>query len=151
MNKKIVISILVLIVIAALGFLWYSQQPKVKAYEFAGRVEKVEGNVIYTRGVFQNVQNPKGQELSEAGMQIVVDDKTTLKKIIQYLPNAEELKKTGGLYRPEELRKEESVGSMDDLTNGLTDGVFAKSDRNIFGKTKFVATEITYYVRVSSE
>ena len=36
---------------------------------------------------------------------------------------------------------------MDDLRADLTDGVFAKSGKNIYGKSKFTATEITYYVR----
>ncbi|OGE81595.1 MAG: hypothetical protein A3H72_03000 [Candidatus Doudnabacteria bacterium RIFCSPLOWO2_02_FULL_48_8] len=147
MNKKTVFATIVILLIVVATWFWWQGQAAVKAYEFAGRIEKVEGPVIFTKGVYENAQNPKGLTLAEEDKQIVVGEDTKLIKITQFMPTAAELEQSGGQYRPQDLRSEQSAGSLDDLAQGLTDGVFAKSDRNIYGQSKFVATEITYYVR----
>lgn len=147
-NKKLFFAILATVVIIAAAAVWgYLGKGQVKAYEFAGRIEKIEGNVIFTKGVYQNEENPKGIELAEAEKQIVVSQDTELVKITQIMPTVAELEASGGFYEPEKLKSEQSAGSMDDLNAGLTDGVFAKSSKNIYNKSKFTATEITYYVR----
>ena len=147
-RSKILTSVIILLAIA-LGIYWIqSYQHRPQAMEFAGRTDHVDGNNIYTRGVYVNPKNVETDKPIEADMVISVDQNTKYIKVTQFLPTAAELEASGGMYEPAKLKSEEGEGSLQDIADEVTDGIFAKSDRNIYGKAGFTASEIKYYVRV---
>ena len=155
-NRKITLSIVAVIALAVAGFFAskFLFGEHGESREFIGQVKKVEGNVIWTNGVFVNQDNP---ELAKNGfrkdnVKIVVSSETTITKILMYMPTSEELKKTDGRWNPADLKQEETSGTVADLTDnkeGLTIRVL--SDKNIFNKSKFTAKRIEYIEQVYSD
>lgn len=155
--KKIQLIFLVVLLLVILGgiFIWQQKSGKIntppeeelKAYEFAGRIQSIEGSVIHTIGLFQI---PGREDLSgptyEKNMDIIVGSQTKLIKTVLQMPTDEELKKSNGYFDSNKLPKREVQGSLEELKEGIVDGVFAKSDSDIYKITSFTATEIKYFV-----
>lgn len=151
-SRKTVFSILVIIGLAIAGFFvskfLFGERDQSK--EFIGQVKKVENNAIWARGVFVNSDKPElAKEVSTKDVEIKVSSETTIVKILMYMPTIEELKKTGGKWNPADLKREEALGMLAELTDkkeGLTIRVI--SDKNIFNKTKFTAKKIEFVEQV---
>jgi hypothetical protein len=149
MKNIIIGAVVVMAVIVGLVY-WTSRPVQIKAYEFAGKIDKVQGNTIFTKGLFTVPDHPELTDPQyEQSMQITADNNTKIIKIVQILPTAAELKKSGGMYEPAKLKSEQQAGSIADIATGITDGVFAKSTSNIYKKDKFTASEIKYYTQES--
>lgn len=154
-SRKTAFSTLAIILLAVAGFFAskFLFGERGEAKEFIGQVEKVENNVIWTRGVFVNPDKPElAKKISSKNVEIKVSSETVIVKILMYMPTSEELKKTGGRWNPADLRREEVLGMLTDLTDrkqGLT--IKATSDKNIFNKSKFTAKRIEFVEQVYSD
>lgn len=151
-NRKIVFLVLVIIFLTVAGFFAskFLFEKRGEAKEFIGQVQKVKDNMIWARGVFINPDKPElAKEVSTKEVEIKVLSETVIVKILMHMPTFEELKKTGGKWNPADLKQEETLGILADLTdgkNGLTIRVI--SDKNIFNKTKFIAKRIEFIEQV---
>jgi len=147
--KSIIVTAAALLVLAAaFWFSWLAKQPK--SYELAGRIERIEGNSIFLNGVYQVPDRPDLTVPENAKeVEVVVTAATRFVKTVLYLPSAAELEKTGGMYRPDDLRREEVAGAFDDIKNGGVDGIFAAAGKNVYGKSKFEASEVRYISAVA--
>lgn len=151
-NRKTVFLVLVIISLTVAGFFaskfLFGERGESK--EFIGQIKKVENNMILARGVFVNPDKPElAEEVSTKDVKIKISSETTIVKILMYMPTLEELKKAGGKWNPADLKQEETIGTLTDLTHekeGLT--IRALSDKNIFNKTKFTAKKIEFVEQV---
>src|SRR3990167_3950170 len=138
MKKKL---LLILVAAAVLygGFWiysWYKAQPV--AHEFIGRIQKMENGTLFVSGIYQ-VQD----RLDLSGpdtltdVRITVSSKTEFIKELIYLPSLKELEKTGGMYKPSELKREKTVGVAGDLPElqSSNTGIRFVSKRNIDRKS----------------
>lgn len=154
LNKKLSIFFALLILIFAIGgglvwrFALWEYLPQwrgLEATSFIASTEKIEGNSIYTEGVFDIPNHPEFyQPDKRVKMRVDVTSGTEYVKILLYMPTLEELKKTGGRWNPNELKKEEVQGSFDDIK---PDGMPLKitTEKSIFKRTtSFKAKKIEY-------
>lgn len=150
--KRILSTFCLVIILAVAGFFAskFLFQARANAKEFVGSVQKVEGNLLFAKGLFITLDRP---ELTKGGftkdVEIEVSPETEIIKIIMYMPTREQLKETGGKWNPAELKKEEKPGALSDLTHkreGITIKVTA--GENIFNKSKFKAKKIEYVLEV---
>lgn len=147
MMKK-VIFILILILVGAGVFLW--QWGRIASYQFVGQIEKVEGNMIYVKGLAVVPDKPESYNQDKIkSVVVLLDDKTILEKEVWYMLSAEELKKSEGRWDPNQLRKEMQQGSMGDLDAGAS--VTVESRENIYNKTEFRAKKVKYLKQVYPE
>lgn len=149
-NKKFKFILFILVLVLLLGIGWYFYDSRQeKSYEFAGNVQKIEENILFVKGqtMRNNVFSPG---LKEVEVEITPD--TSITRVTFRIPTSEELVTTGGVFKPSELPKEQTVGSLETLTSDIEETVVSiqiVSKRNIFGKTQFKASEIIYTVPLS--
>jgi predicted small secreted protein len=157
-SKKsfIVYIVLGLAVIIFLGF--YFLQNRVSSYEFSGRVTKVENNLVYATGVF--IYNNPEIDKEERDVVIEVREETILKRDLLNLPSNEELERTGGIFNPQDLERENSTVTFQEFIedfntpgNVFIGGVTikAKSEKNIHNKNRFSVSELEYIVAIQSK
>ncbi len=79
-------------------------------------------------------------------MEVRVTSQTKIIKTVRQRPSPEELKKTNGMYRPEDIPSEDLPGSLDELKAGVVSGLVVDSANNIYGKNSFDASEVRYYI-----
>lgn len=153
-GAKFVVAIIAVVVLVVAGYFGatYYYNNRYDSRQFIGPVQKVEGDTIYAKGNFVVAGH---NELSGPNklkdVKIVVGPSTKITKIQLYLPTAEELKKTGGVYYPDKLKNDTKVVSLDVLKSDLANSGFsidAKSVENIYSKSKFTASEISYRIGV---
>ena len=148
MKKKKLLLILVAAAVLYGSFWiysWYKAQPV--AYEFIGRIQKMENGTLFVNGTYQVPGRPdlSGPD-TLTDVKITVSSKTEFIKELIYLPSLKELEKTGGMYKPSELRREKTAGAAGDLPElqSSNTGVKFISKRNIYKKNAFKADSLEY-------
>lgn len=144
MNKKTAFILIVSLLIAAGGVLWWQNKPKVKAYEFAGQVKAVSDSTLNVRGGYQVAGHPEFLDLKNAKEVLVtIGSDTKLIKTITYLPASG---KAGESFNYNKLRSQSTAGSVDDLKSIPGISIVIKSNKDIYGKSTFLASEIKYHM-----
>lgn len=149
MKRKILLIIVALAVLYG-GFWLYGRYYKTSsvtpvAMEFIGRIQKIENGVLYVNGNYAVGEVPI-HGLSPVDVQITVAKDAKFIKELVYLPTAAELEKTGGVYKSQDLKREKTSGTIDDLTklqDGNT-GIIFTAVKNIYGKTNFEVSQLDY-------
>lgn len=131
---------------------WYKAQPV--AYEFIGRIQKMENGVLFANGTYtvQGRSDLSGPD-TKTDVRITLAKDAKFVKEFVYLPTAKELEKTGGMYRASDLKREKTDGSADDLAWLLDSGAAARflSDGNIYKKSKFKVSTLEYIKAIYPE
>jgi hypothetical protein len=164
LSKKVLIGGGILLVIVAVligGFYMWSflldeSGPEVGSQKFIGKVDKVEGNVIYMTGTFEVDGEkypgaPHNAHLQQFQVAVQVTDETQLNKTIKYLPGVKN-PIPGKVYRysSTDVRTETGVGTINDFTDEIgAVTVFAGGD--IYGKETFKASSIEYQLTLYSQ
>jgi len=153
-GRQILILIIAFLLIGA-GFLLYQRSFKTDydAFEFIGRIEKIEDNSIFLFGTYFAPDQPDlANAQNQKKVKVMIGSETKFVKTKLFLPTDEELKASGGRFRPDELKREEETGSLDDikkiLENSERFSIRVKSTKDIYGKSKFYASEISYIVPI---
>jgi len=141
-NKKLLISASVLVVLIIVVLSFNLIREKVQAEEFAGKIIKTEGDLIFMTGDFVPENRQNAPPIEERDVQIVITPETKITKVLLYLPGLEDVG-SGGRYDPAALKRETVGGSKDDLVADRSN-VLVKSGKNIFGRKKFEAVSIEY-------
>ncbi len=148
--KKVLLMVLAVLILAGLIGWYFWRVPRPQSFQIAGPIERAEGNSIFVNAVFMaqgdpsKILNPEARQEVE----VVVTPQTKIVKTALHMPTREELQKSNGYYDPSKLQQEKGPGSLQDLTSGSVDGIFARSDQNIYGQSKFEAAEIDYILAV---
>lgn len=124
---------------------WYKAQPV--AYEFIGRIQKIENGVLFANGTYTVQGRPdlSGPD-TMTDVKITVSPKTKFIKELVYLPSLKELEKTGGMYKPSELKREKTDGGADDLPElqSSNTGIKFVSNKNIYKRGAFKVISLEY-------
>ena len=154
-NKRIkwlyVIGVLVAVAILWLVFAGRGDSPKgvfdedLNSTEFAGRIERIEGNTIFLNGNFIVTDRPEFLNAENIiDVAVTVSETTEFIKNTVYLPSPEEVADTDGYFNASDLRQEKTAGSFDDLISDIGLGLEVTANGNIFGQTQFTASKIEY-------
>jgi len=161
-DRKIIFSIIAMIILLMVVFTYdkwatYFPGEKIESKEFAGHIDSIEGNLMYVSGSFVSLDHPEtGKVASE--IVIEIDSDTKFKRTLLYLPTESELEETGGVFYPEDLERDvnevnfiELVGDFNsvDYVGGIT--IYAKTQENIYGMERILASEIEYTVAVNPQ
>ena len=145
-TKKIFVAFVVLIVLAIAAIYFTKNEPAYESREFRGSVQKVEGNIIYAKGVFVVKDHPEflGPEHLQ-DVQITSNSQTQYVRAIIKLPSKAELGPNGKFSSDtNNLQRESSSGILSDLSRDLNQPIRVLSKKNIFKNNKFEAAEIEY-------
>lgn len=144
-NKKRLFLVLffVAVIIVAAGYYLFLRETK-NSYFLGAVIEKIEGNMLYvtgTYGFYEKGSSPDNLLFTEPikDIIIIVDSDTKFSKAMVKLPN---LGEGPDIYDPKDLPREIISGSLSDLSGGREINV--RSEKNIYGKLKFTASEILY-------
>lgn len=148
MNKKLILFLLLLAVIA--GAAWFfASGNKIKSYEFNGNLVDVQENSIILKGAYkvENSTQLPSAELKEPTVEVT--GKTKITRISISIPDTSEP------FMIDDLPTEESPATLDTLYQDFTNttgtiGVKVRTERDIYNKNKFKASEIIYRVPVFS-
>ncbi|MEK7138614.1 MAG: hypothetical protein AAB799_00340 [Patescibacteria group bacterium] len=141
--KKIFIAVTIFVLILLVGVVWWWVN-RVSANEFVGKIQKVESNQMTLSGVYvvkdrPDLSNPSNSKT----VSVIIDPNTKLIKEMLFLPTAQEVEKTGGFFKPDELKRETVAGSLEDFKTSQV-SVRVLGVGNIYGKKSFTALEIRY-------
>lgn len=138
--------------LAALIVWWgMIQGLKPRSYEFSGNVETVGDSTITVRGQFVDAKTQRLFPGELVLVEVEVSLETRIVREAFRIPSAEELTKTGGIFKPDELPREQSITDLLVLkqdTMRTTAGAVVKASKNVFGKSRFEAEEIAYRVPI---
>jgi hypothetical protein len=163
MNKKAPFGVILagILAIALIAGVFYYQNQKnanrPQSFEFHGSVDKIEGNTITASGVFMDKNNVPISEggtnetKSMTSVQLKVSPDMRITRTALQLPSAEELRKTNGMFNVDDLKKTDSQVNLQAIVTDLSNGsvsIYAKSTKDIFGKSKFTPSELSYRVGV---
>jgi len=144
------VIIVVLLGLGIIGFLFFKSRTVSNA--FVGNLSRLEGSSIFVNGKYKIEEDaylPEG-EIIEA--KIVITSETKFKRIALNIPSEEELKKTGGRFMVDDLKKETNDVDFEvfkkDAGESSPISLEVKSKSNIWGKSKFEAREIIYRLAV---
>ena len=145
--------VIVLIILAASFFIqkfWLGSD--IKAYEFTGSIQKIDGQTIYMRGNYNVPDHPELRNESQAfDAKVEVKSGTKFVRITIYRPaDLGEQLKAGKVVDPGELKREVKPGSLEDLVSGRVEGAVVETNNSIYNKRSFVAQSITYYYPVDA-
>lgn len=148
-KKQLIVGFLILIILAGAIFYLLSIRSVNKSYFMGAVIERVDGNSIYVKNKSYvlsatNDVESGGKILgeindSEEEVEIIVSSNTKITKAVVILPNQNEL---GDYFDPADLKKEIVEGTINDLSQNKEINI--KSLRNIYGKKRFTASEISY-------
>lgn len=145
-NKKIALGLVIVCSLSALlAFNFWMN--RVVADNFQGQLQEVKGTKLYIDGIYALGDNLINPEIIIKGVEVSVTSETRFIKTLWYLPSMEELKKTKGRWNPDEIRKEQVEGSLDDLfkqQNRSPISVRVISEKNIYNLVGFEAGSIEY-------
>jgi hypothetical protein len=151
MNKKIIL-IAALVILLGASFWFMLTQERVKAYEFVGDVEKIEGSEILMEGLFVVEGRPDlASDKNRNQATVVLNQDTKYMKEVIMLPKPSDLESPDATFKVDDLKKETIQVTLEQLRQDLElepVGVRVKSDKNIYGKRKFQASEIFYKAAV---
>jgi len=150
---KLIGGLIILGVLVGAGvWIWWSNYrpginlgSKIESYEFAGQIVNINGNNITLKGAFvmANQNDLAKNEIRE--VTVLVSDDTKITKTLLYIPTAAELEKTGGLFYPDKLKKDYQDVNLETLkSEGASSGLIVKSTTNIYDKSSFSVSEISY-------
>ncbi len=144
-NKLVLVMAPILALVLALGIYFGFGFGNPQSRQFSGIVLRVEGNSVFLNGVFV-VNGKRFGGLKEA--EVMVLPETKLTATILYAPSNP---KPGVPWDMAGLKKETKEGSLTDLQKegGLV--MLVETGNNVFGKTKFEATKISYEMIKSPE
>ncbi|HYE22362.1 MAG TPA: hypothetical protein VD998_02105 [Verrucomicrobiae bacterium] len=118
-----------------------------KAFEFHGNVWQVSDNRIEVQGSFKI----EGKDFNSSDpiktVMVEVGPETKIIRNAFKMPSAEELKATNGMFKPNELPKEERPSTVEELRQDhltKTIGIKIISKKDILNKESFIASEIIY-------
>ena len=80
--------------------------------------------------------------LRMAIVEVVIGKDTKIEKESWYMLTDEQLAKSGGKWNPDDLMKEKGPGVKEELAKSRSINI--KTTKNIFNKTKFTASSLTY-------
>ena len=147
-NRDRVIYSAIIIALIFLALWFFFGRQTVESYEFVGQIKKIEGDSLYLHGLYKGLDGEYLEDQPSGGqdVKVLIVSETTFIKVKMFLPSIKDLG-PDRKYNPADLKKEEVDGSRDDLQN--VNGIFVKSDNNIFGKSKFKASDIRYIFSVN--
>ena len=137
----------IVIVLEVVGFFtWrYLAQKKISANEFAGTISAVDAahRTITVSGVFVAADHP---ELSGkdhlVSATVAVTDQTELVHHFYVRPSREQIAKSHGPYKMDDLQQGTQAGVFEDFAENVT--VTVAASQNIYGKSNFEAKKIEY-------
>lgn len=152
--RKILLMVVTAAFLAAVAWWAVTQLHAPRAYEFAGGVETVEGSVIRVRGQFLNVRTKKPLPGDAVTVSVEVVPETRIVRESFRVPSEEERRATGGMFKPDELPKEQSVVPFSQLATDAAQGVLGirvRAAENVFGKPAFRVKEVLYRTAIFPE
>ena len=135
-------GILVLLLLGA-WYISYKPGEKIKVYEFAGNMERMEGDTVWLKGNYssEEVQGLSGPE-NELVMEVKFTPDTKAEKVTWVFPP--EAEKTG-IYDFSLATKGTVEGSLEDWKALGLNGMIVRSEKNIYGKTQMEAASFRYF------
>lgn len=157
MNKKFLISIIVLIVIGVAGYYvnlkhpLFPKEKKVYINQFNGNLIGVVNNNISLKGIYVSSTYLPPPYQAPREFTFRTDENTTWERIVITMPSYESLKKLGTTtYEIKNLPRNKVEGSLEDLKNlPLTEAIFVQADfsTSISDTSKVpVAKKISYKI-----
>ena len=138
-SKRFLVYLVLTMAIIAGGLLfWFNQT---KTHEFAGSVERIEGNTIFATGFFsENGQPIPDKEDKKANIEILVNSNTKLTRLVLKIPQGVTMFNTNDLEKEESLTDLETI--INDSLRGHILGIEAvlkkgRSDRKFIGRTLY--------------
>jgi hypothetical protein len=123
----------------------YDNQPQ--SHTFQGQLLQVlnDGSLVL-KGTRMNDADPdKSDFRNPETVTVKVTSDTEWVKTLLYLPTAEETNKTGGMFYPKDLKKEEVKGSLEDIKDHTGLGLTIKTKNSTqVGEKTMTAQEIDY-------
>ncbi len=150
--KYLIVGVVVVLVLVfgLGGFLFLKYRTTSNA--FTGNLSDIKGNSIFVAGLFYTDKKSYLPEGKPTDVEVVITSATKFKRIVLHIPGEEELKKTGGKFMVDDLKKDVSVSNFETFKKDAKDSspisLEAVSSKNIWGKNKFEAKEITYRLAV---
>ena len=139
--------------IVVIGILaWIVQGGKIfnnpVAYEFTGTLQEYKDNIFTVEGIYV-LEGQNDSDIQEmTTVKIIIEPDTKIIRTLLTFPTKEELSKTKGYFDADKLERVDSEVDLatfqEDASGGFGEGIFAKSNKNIAGKTIFTATELNY-------
>ncbi len=127
------------------GVKWYKNRPQ--SHLFVGRLIEVksDGNLT-VEGTRVNDTNPNKSDYNHlTTVTVKITGDTKLVKTLLYLPTKAETAKTGGIFYPKDLKKEQQAGSLLDFKNHESLGLTIKTKNSThIGDTVITAAEVDY-------
>lgn len=120
------------------------------AEQFNGRIKEVKENSLLVRGFFVDLKTNKLSEDSN-NVEILINSDTKIFKTLLYMPTQEELKKTGGKWNSNNLKKEVKEVSIEELKNKQSFPITVKMKKVRQGTDKFIAAEIDFVEQIYSD
>jgi hypothetical protein len=147
-KKKLAILAVFVILLVGLIIVLTRNRNQTQAFEFRGVVEKVESNTVYINGRYTINDEPIGELMT---VRVTIDSDTQIEKVLWHMPTADQLRVSGGRWSSNDIRKETVTGKLEDLNAENKSGLnlTAKSDKNVFGKPKFMADKISYVEEIN--
>lgn len=153
MNKMRWIIILVALVLAGFLIQKYWAGSRVRAYEFTGSIQKVDGQTIYMHGNYNSPDHPEWRaDVQAIDVKVRVGLDTKLVRITIHRPaNFAAQVAAGKAVDPGNLKQEVTAGSLADLASGKVNNATIETNSSIYGDKKFTAQSITYYYAVDEK
>jgi len=149
LNLTLLVVVLILVVSIPLYVLYIKN--KIEAHAFVGSIQNIkDSKTIIVEGLFDTKDRPDLFIPNNIrNVEVQITSKTRIIKVYILIPIKEELDKTGGVFYPEKLPKEERPITLEILKNEFQYGrgeVMITASSNIFNKLKFKAEEIRLHV-----
>ncbi|MFH0890869.1 MAG: hypothetical protein V1856_02460 [Candidatus Liptonbacteria bacterium] len=141
------IAIAIAAVIVGGGLSWYWLRP-LPVYDFAvNEILAYKENSIDVIMTYQSELKPElADPVNQVRAEIVIGPATKITKVVRRRPSPEELGKTGGMYRPDDLPTQTFPSTLVEMFESGVTGFSGRSDASIYPKTLFTASEINYYI-----
>lgn len=157
MNRKKIKLFFIFLFIIALGvavswsgfLLWKKVisdvEVEVRTNMFGGQIEKIEGDVVYLRGVyyFRDGAHPQGPagDSNQASVRIQTSSRTRYKKIILQAPKPEQ-RNSDGTFNTANLDRQDVDGSFEEMSKWKD--IMVTAEGNVYGSMNFEASLIEY-------
>lgn len=118
-----------------------------KTNQLQGNLSKITGDSLFVSGKYVNPINKKPFSGDFIDVEVDIASSTQIIRVGLQLPSAEELKKTNGYFKVDDLKKEETVVDLAILKNDSQRSAIsltAMSADDIYNSKKFQASEIIY-------
>ena len=148
--QKSLLILAALVILAAIFVTAGFGLTRTRAETVTGFVQKVEGDSIFINGTYENDRGEGAAGPARyAVIEVVVGPTTTLVRRVRTLPTAEELAASGGFYDPDDLSFADNQGALHEIQPNMA--VTARAAGNIYGQTKFEATEVVFVATIGAQ